>query len=280
MHKLSILAIAFAFHALAAEPCRQVSVKNENELWVHDGTASRLLIRDAQGVNLPRWSPDHAELLYAHDFNFNGDPVSSLVIVDADGRVRRQIAVNYDDGVNAFTNLGWVSRDVVWAEGHATPSSGVYHEWNVRTGQQLTEKWGSAFVWSPNGKLLAQRGHIPHGAPNDFRVEALINGQPVRLQDGASSKISALAWSPDSSTLAVALKHDHSSSIELVDAGTRKSVRAFAIPVAAAKSLQWQDADTIAVDTIADSWLISASTGKAERAPVHAVSAPCSSLSR
>jgi hypothetical protein len=122
------------------------------------------------------------------------------VVVDRTGALVKEIPVTEEHGINAVLNLGWLGNDRLWTEGHATPSTSIYHEWNLKSGRSEREVWGSWFAPSPDGKSLAYVAFIPHGAPPPHDASRVMIGDaqvyPSR-DDTTRHIVKQLTWADD-----------------------------------------------------------------------------------
>ena len=80
-----------------------------SELWlISAGGEARLVARDERGINTPRWSPSGRRIAYVHDFQFGGDHVSDLVVIDStSGKNVTTIPIAEERGFNDVLQLGW-----------------------------------------------------------------------------------------------------------------------------------------------------------------------------
>jgi hypothetical protein len=165
---LLLATAAFCAPAVQSADCSALYVDaSHHELWAMSaGGDARLIVRDERGINAPRWSPSGRRIAYAHDFH---DLVSELVVLDdASGQTVTTIPIAEERGFNAVLELGWRGESTIWTEGHTTPSSGIYYEWDVATGRASNEQWGSWFAPAPGEGGVAHLAHVPHGAPREY----------------------------------------------------------------------------------------------------------------
>lgn len=187
----------------------------DDQLWVLPvGGPAELLLSDAAGVLQPRWSRSGEKIAYGHEFRF-GDrgPRSEVVIADARGEAIRTLPpIEALWGITAILELGWRGEDRVFVEGHINPSTSCYLEWDVGSGRPVANKVGSWFAPSPDGRRLAQRANVPHGAPPPHDQSLLlIDGRAVYPPPDDAAEhyfVGGFAWSDDGSRVAFAERRD------------------------------------------------------------------------
>jgi WD40 repeat protein/tRNA A-37 threonylcarbamoyl transferase component Bud32 len=198
-------------------------------------------------------------------------------------------------GVRSWTiettiHRGQVNRVAFQPKGRILASAGgdgVIRLWDPATGQLLRALLGhnspiAALAWSPDGRLLASAGTVvipslDRNMPIKI-VNAIYPGEKsdptVRLWDVDSGRlvhvltdhedtVRALAWSPDSKTLASA---GHDRIIRLWDAGTGKKVRSIPRRDYWFHALAWSpDGKMLASDNKANIDIYEADTGRPVR---------------
>jgi dipeptidyl aminopeptidase/acylaminoacyl peptidase len=185
----------------------------DDQLWVlRAGGPAQLLLSDAAGVLQPRWSRSGEKIAYAREFRFaDQKPWSEVVIAGARGQTIRTLPIEAEWGITALLQLGWRGEDRVFVEGHVNPSTSRYLEWDVGSGRPLANKLGSWFAPSPDGRRLAQRAHVPHGAPqpHDGSLLLIDDRAVYPPPDHAEHHfVGGFAWSDDGSRLAFAERRD------------------------------------------------------------------------
>jgi len=105
---LLVAAAAVSAPSITQEGCAALYVTG-NELWsISAAGQARLLARDERGINTPRWSPSGRRIAYVHDFQFGGDRVSDLVVIDStSGDIVTTIPIAEERGFNDVLQLGW-----------------------------------------------------------------------------------------------------------------------------------------------------------------------------
>lgn len=192
----AVLLLAFTLAVPAFGQCRSLHAKG-GELWSTDanGESHRVLV-DEKGIARARFSPAGDRIAYVQDFDLHGEVVSHIIVVDGDGQRLADLPIRADLGINDVLNFGWLDEKHVWTEGHVTPSSGMYHEWNLATGRAENERLGAWFAPSPDGQSLAYREHVPHGAPASIGDRVLVNDRVVYPAEGdtRSHRVRDLVW--------------------------------------------------------------------------------------
>jgi len=252
--QLKTIAVAtFALIAATAAFCAPSASQTEcaalyvtgHELWSISGDGvARLVARDERGINTPRWSPSGRRIAYVRDFKFGGERVSDLVVIEsASGEAVATIPINEDHGFNDVLQLGWRGEKRVWTEGHTTPSSGIYYEWDLATGKSMNEQWGSWFAPSPAGEAVAHLAHVPHGAPReraaaqvmvddrvvfptkgDERLHQITggfawSGRELAFVDRVNGEASVVSVDPVRGVVTKTLPFEETGAIERVDLG-------------------------------------------------------------
>jgi hypothetical protein len=280
MRKLTVSLFVSLALAVTTTPCPAAGACDhlwvlDRELWLTQGEQSRLVTVDDRGIFSPRWSPAGDHIAYARNFRFDNGVRSEIVISDENGQVLRTLPIPRDSEVNAIVHIGWRDERHVFAEGHVNPSTTKYLEWDLDSGSLTDEKVGMWFAVSPNGRFIAQRAHVPHGAPRPYDSSMLlINGTLVYPQEGESgyhSFAGAFAWSTDSSRLALADRTAATTEVVIVTpAGgiTRAPIAATVAPI----ELSWSGPNTLIAQSGGDLWRIDASSGRSQRVKNLAVS--------
>jgi len=87
----------------------------------------------------------------------------------------------------------------VWTEGHTTPSSGIYYEWDVASGKASNELWGAWFAPAPNGESVAHLAHVAHGSPpNRATAQVMVDDRvvyPAKGDERMHQIAGGFAWS-------------------------------------------------------------------------------------
>lgn len=255
----------------AASACDRLWLADNGELWLTNDRESRLLLSDAHGINHPRWSPDGQHIAYAHPFRFpESGPQSEVVVVTREGRPVATLSIPAESAVNEVLTVGWRDAQRVSVEGHVNPSTSKYLEWDVRSGRLVDEKAGSWFAVSADGRFVAQRANVPHGAPPPYdSAMLLINEKRVYPATGDESYhrfVGPLAWSPDSSRVAL-LDRSEKSPMQVTVVKTTGEI-ALRVPVPDAmtpKELTWSGPNTLDLRNNGEVWRVEMSTGEIEQ---------------
>jgi hypothetical protein len=261
----AVVILAIAVPATAA--CERLWVV-DRELWSVEGEQARLLLTDVRGVLHPHWSPAGDRVAYVHDFRFENGPQSEIVVTAATGESVASLVIPADSGVNAIVQVGWRSDRRVYAEGHVNPSTTKYFEWDLPSGRLVDEKPGSWFAVSPDGRFVAQRAHVPHGAPPPYdSATLLINDKvayPPEGDTGYHKFTGGAAWSPDSTRVALLDEQNDAVSLVIIAPGkgtTRTPVAASAGPA----EVSWSGSNGVTIRSGDDEWHVDAAGGKVEK---------------
>lgn len=171
--------------------------------------------------------------------------------------------------VNAILQIGWRDNRHPFAEGHINPSTTTYLEWDLGSGDLVDEKIGSWFAVSPDGHYVAQQAHVPHGAPPPHDSSwLLIDDKVIYPRAGVNGYhhfVAGLAWSDDSSRLALVDQSAGKTEVVFVNPVDGKATQV-AIPTASTPNeLSWSGPNTITLRRGGEAWRVDAVTGGAER---------------
>jgi hypothetical protein len=255
----------------AASACDRLWLAAGGELWLANEDGARLLVADAQGIQYPRWSPEGKRIAYAHPFRFEAaGPRSEILVVTDEGRAVARLPIPPESEVNAVLAVGWRGARNVFAEGHVNPSTTKYLEWDVRTGRLVDEKVGSWFAVSPDGRFVAQRAHVPHGAPAPYdSAILLINENRIYPAVGDESYhrfAGRFAWSPDSSRLAIIDQAEAGPmQVVILNAHGEVVLRAPLTEARAPRELSWSTLNALDLRDGETVWRLDTSTGAIER---------------
>ena len=150
------------------------------------------------------WSPDGLRIVYVHHMQPQKDRLTDVMVVDTRDLSTKAVAtLTWEDSVKAVLQVGWRGNDAVWIEGHVNPSTNIYYEWNVATGERVRDLPGSRFSWSPDGKHLAYAEHRAHFTPDSHRAAGIMIDDRLLWTPARGERIaSPLTWSEDSASLA------------------------------------------------------------------------------
>jgi len=226
---LGVLLIAAPVALAETRTCEALVVAADGLWMVSERGEARRILQDERGVNAPRFSPNGERIAYVRNFRFGeGEVVATIVVAGIDGRVLREIAVPLTAGINDVLDLGWLSENRLWTEGHVHPSSSLYHEWPLESDRPEHERWGSRFAPSPDGRSVAYVAHVPHGAPESFRSSiVMVDDRQVYPLDGDDRPhrvIGAIRWIA-ADRLAFADAPDGNPTLVVVDARAQRVLR-------------------------------------------------------
>ncbi|HEX3129212.1 MAG TPA: hypothetical protein VH394_17895 [Thermoanaerobaculia bacterium] len=270
LKKVLILVVAAVLlTASATLACDRLWLAEGAELWLANEEAARLVVADAQGILHPRWSPEGKLIAYTHSFRFDSKARSEVVVVTQDGRPVQELTIPADSEVNAVLAVGWRNERHVFIEGHINPSTTKYLEWDVRTGRLVDEKVGSWFTVSPDGRSVAQRAHVPHGAPKPYDSALLLINEkrvyPATSDEAYHRFVGGFAWSPDGGRLAMVDQVEGSSKqVVILNASGEVVLRAPLEKALTPRELSWSQPNAIELREDGNVWRFDTSTGRVE----------------
>ena len=196
------------------------------------GALTLLAYSAAQGSDSILWSPDHK--LYAVSLPGKriekGEERERFVIYTERGE---EIAVahiwniepdgTWRVGIRGCERWGWIESARLFCEGSINPSTGVYLEFDAKSGRELRELIGNNFVWSPDRSLIANFGNVPHFSWVEQKSDSVeIQGKRLYPDEKDTEQHwfrSELVWSPDNRSLAVVDHRRKQGSLYLVIVG-------------------------------------------------------------
>jgi hypothetical protein len=253
---------------LSADGCKRV-VTDGHALWIEDGVKRHMVLSDPNGIVDPAWSPDQKQIAYARELQTD-TPRTELVIVSNEGATVRVLPIPEDTTVNGVLQVGWRDERRAFVEGHVNPATTLYLEWSVAKGKLVDEKPGSWFAVSPDGRSLAQRAHVPLGAPVEFTSASLvIDGEVVYPWTASTDQpfhqfLGAFAWSHNSHR--IALLDQVGDAIDVVTVSTEGKAKATHAPITLQGTdpqLAWSG-DFVIVRTDQDALRINPESGKVD----------------
>ena len=268
--RVLVAAIVLTFFAIApAIACERLWVA-DHELWSAEGDQARLIVSDARGVDHPAWSPSRDRVAYSHDFRFDATGAATeIAIIDRGGKPVRSLSIDPDLYVNAIMSIGWRGDRRVYAVAHVNPSTSMYLEWDLGDGHLIEPIPGSAFAVSHDGRSLAYRAHVPHGAPAPYDASTLIvdgrSAWPLEGDRGYHRFIAGPVWS-ENGRIAIIDKTEAATELVIVDRRGNAVERKSLDPSISGHVLSWDGADALELRNGEESWRIDAATGRAERA--------------
>lgn len=181
-------------------------------LWLtHDASKGHELLHDPLGVALPRFSPAHSQIVYAHQVRSGGHLLPSLVVCTRSGKVIKILDLSDDLPLNAIMRLGWRNDRRLWFDGHLSPRSSFYYELDIETGTTNAGPLGAEFSVSPDGRYIVNSGIPPYFVPAweaHYVLEThhvVVNGREVYPPADDTARHTfpkTYAWAPDSGRFA------------------------------------------------------------------------------
>lgn len=269
---VTIFAVTLAAASLFAQPdqsrCERLRA-DRNELWRDGGSNSGLIVRDPRGIEHPRWSPSGRAIAYVQPFGFEDAQWRRVIVVtDASGRRLHALSLPSDNPVNAVVRFGWRDDQHLFLEGHINPSTSGYLEWDIASGRLAAEKFGSWFAVSPDGRFVAQRGHVPHGAPAPYDSESLVIDDAVVFPAAGDETYYRFAsgpiWSGEDASAAVVVRWGEATDVVVVNAEKAETRRIALGAVGEVTELTWSGRDVL-VRGLGGSWRVHPAEGTVER---------------
>lgn len=153
---------------LAGLPQIQAEVRN-SEVWVvRDGYGIQLT-HDGKAKLQAALSPSRDRVAYYEECPESEHCTPTVVILDLEGHRLISFAPSVQavppgGPCGSILRIVWVGNSAMGAECHLNPSLSEYVETDLSTGRTTRDLLGYGFTPSPNGKLVAHVGWIPHFA--------------------------------------------------------------------------------------------------------------------
>jgi hypothetical protein len=264
----SILIVA-ALATPALADCPKVSTDGQS-IWLEEGANKRLVFTDPNGVELPSLFGNR--IAYTRErADGTGAVLTEIVVLKDTGEMVRVITVPEETTVNGVLQLGWRDSKRLFIEGHVNPATTLFVEFDAGTGVESAEREGLLFTVSPNGGSVAQRQHVPLGAPEEFDSAVLgVDGQAVYpAADDAQHHnfVAAPVWARDSHRIALVDEVGGATFVVTVSLDG-KNVKTTSLHVSLAGSgprVSWSG-DNVIVRTDQDALRIHPQTGTVEAA--------------
>jgi hypothetical protein len=162
-----------------------------------------------------------------------------LIVMSMRGDVERVLSVPAKDPSNAVLRSGWRGNGVVWGEAHVSPENSIYYEWDLTDAHVVRRIPESQVAVSRDGKHVAWVDVVAvHPSPDAELPPMSIDGGTI----DPGGMVSALAWSPASDELAIALELRGAVKIVVYNAATRAIARAVDVPdVQHVRDLDWSE---------------------------------------
>ena len=139
-----------------------------SEIWLIADGQPRELTHDGKPKQGAPLSPSRDRVAYVEVCTEQCTP--SIVIVDLEGHRVRSLqprigAVSPAGPCASVDAITWASDGAIGTDCHINPSLGEYVKTDIATGRNTRDLLGYGFTRSPNGKMVAHVGWIPHFAP-------------------------------------------------------------------------------------------------------------------
>jgi Tol biopolymer transport system component len=196
-------------------------------IWLmnRDGTEPKQLTADSSEKRWPKMSPDGRHIVFS---SFR-DEVINIWKMDADGSNQKQLTKGaFEDFVTGFTPDGQWVLFWSWTES----GSGMISKVSIEGGEpvHLTSYWSVWPTISPDGKLIAA-GYFDEQQVPHLAIIPSLGGQPIELLPvpSAMNPSFGFGWTPDSSSLVYAQKHNGVSNIwsQPIDGSAPKQLTKF-----------------------------------------------------
>jgi hypothetical protein len=214
--------------SLAVATALQVEVRN-SEVWLIRDGEKKQLTRDGKAKLQAELSPSGDRIAYCEQCPQQEHCIPSVVLLDLEGHRTGSFRPN-GGACGSILYIWWTGRNAIAAECHINPSLSEYIETDLLTGQRMRDLFGYDFTRSPDGRMVAHAGWIPHFAPpfaksnylqiDNKTIYPLPKGMKpvehkgltaapdvIRTQgptySGIHEFMAGLAWSPDSKRIAL-----------------------------------------------------------------------------
>jgi serine/threonine protein kinase/Tol biopolymer transport system component len=184
---------------------------DDYNIWLmnRDGTERKQLTADSYEKRLPKMSPDGRYIVFS---SLHGESIN-IWKMDADGSNQKQLTRGaFGELCTGFTPDGKWVLFWSWTESGSAMISKV----SIEGGEpvQLTDYWTIWPTISPDGKLIAA-GYLDEQQGHHLAIIPSLGGQPIKLLPLPSSMSPAFpfGWTPDSSSLVYAQKHNGVANI-------------------------------------------------------------------
>jgi hypothetical protein len=155
----------------------RVEIRN-SEVWVVRDGRKYQLTDDGKAKSQAELSPAKNRIAYYEQCVEGEHCTPTVVILDLEGhRITsfqpRHQAFPPAEPCSSILSIAWVGDNVVSAVCHGNPSMSEYVEIDLSTGQTVRDLVGYDFTVSPDLKVVAHVGWVPHFAPPYAKSEYL-----------------------------------------------------------------------------------------------------------
>ncbi|MFZ0818532.1 MAG: hypothetical protein WAM91_00565 [Candidatus Acidiferrales bacterium] len=163
--------------ALLPQQSLHVDVRS-SEVWLTRNGVDIQLTHDGKAKLQAELSPKNDRIAYYEEFPESEGSAPSVVILDLDGRRINSFHVNSQQTSDpspcmSILSIAWLNDSELAAECHINPSLSELIVSDLRTGRITRDLFGFSFAPSPDGKMIAHAGWVPHFSPAYERSEYL-----------------------------------------------------------------------------------------------------------
>lgn len=159
------------------------------EIWLMREGAPPLQLTDdgCEKGRTPVWAPDGSKVAYFTNRTVDKPECPTEVVLLSRNGVRLKAIPALDQG-NSVQRIEWLGNDRIGIDTHMNPSAGQYRVMDVKTGKELASYFGSGFHPSPDSRLIAHAGWVPHFSPPYARSDYLVIDNAVAYPPNAGKE--------------------------------------------------------------------------------------------